>query len=114
MTTSRRWLAVVIGLLAVHVTAVAVLIVQSRGLALRVVPDAYQRAVAFNETLAVMAVSDELGWRADAHLAAVDATRDQIEIELTDGRGAPVTGFSKAKGPPIRSRLLAHFITGPI
>ena len=92
MTAPRRWLVVVIALLGVHMTAVGVLIVQSRGLAPRLMPDAYRRAMEHDQTLAALAASAERGWRADARLASIDATHDRVVIELTDGHGAAIAG----------------------
>lgn len=92
MTARTRWIAAIVALLLGNAVGVAVLIVASGDPSARVVPDAYQRGLELDQTMAVMQASAELGWRADARLAALDGSHDQVAIDLTDGAGAPLTG----------------------
>lgn|GEM_PF-2675265 len=88
----KRWIWIVVALLATNMLATIALLVTAGDPSARIVPHAYQRAIEFDRTLAALEASDELGWRANARLSAIDGARDRVEIELTDGAGAALHG----------------------
>lgn len=92
MSAPRRWIAIVITLLAANMIGVGVLIAASGDPSPRLIPDAYRKSLELDATMAALQASDELGWHAEAHLAAIDGQHDRIEVDLTDGAGAALAG----------------------
>ncbi len=88
MSARTRWVGIIVGLLVGNAIAVVVLIGMSRGEAeRRVLPDYYQRAAAWDDTMARAATSDALGWRLD-----VAARGRELTLVVTDRQGAAVAG----------------------
>jgi nitrogen fixation protein FixH len=54
-------------------------------------PDYYQKAVAFDSTMAAEARSARLGWNASSVIAVVDGGA-RVAVTLRDSAGQPVTG----------------------
>lgn len=92
MSFPRRWIAIVVAFLAVNMGATGMLIYFGGDPSARVIPHAYQRAIAFDQTLAANAASDALGWRIDARLTAIDAAHDRVTLALTDRAGRTIPG----------------------
>ena len=63
MSAGTRWILIVIGLLLGNAVAVVVLIGSAGGTRGRVLPDYYDRAAAWDDTMAETARSNALGWR---------------------------------------------------
>jgi len=86
MTPATRWIGGIVLLLGVNVVAGVVLIAAAGGdTARRVVPDYYQRAVAWDQTMAANETSARLGWQ----ITATPAGR-ALEVTVRDHVGAPV------------------------
>ncbi len=88
MSASSRWILIIAGMLAGNAVAVAILIGVSSGEAKRrVLPDYYQRAAAWDDTMREAQASADLGWRADV---TVDGR--ELTVTIVDRAGAPVDG----------------------
>lgn len=87
MSARTRWVAIIVGLLVGNAAAVGVLIGLSSGETRhRVLPDYYQRAVAWDATMAAAQASADLGWRADVAVRGRD-----LMITIVDRDRRPVT-----------------------
>lgn len=86
-----RWIALVVGLLAANAGVCLLLVIRSSDAAPSVIPDYYQRAVAWDDDVARQRASDALGWRLGAALE--DAGPGvEVAVSLTGRDGAPVVG----------------------
>jgi nitrogen fixation protein FixH len=89
----RHWPWIIVALLCGNAGAVALLIgYSSAGESHHVVPDYYQKAVAWDQTMAQERANLELGWSVE--LAAGGAPGEAVELTLTvrDRAGTPVEG----------------------
>lgn len=87
MSPGTRWVAIIVGLLVGNAIAVVLLVGVSSGEARRrVLPDYYQRAVAWDSTMAAARASADLGWQ-----VGVDAQGREVTITVVDRGRAPVT-----------------------
>jgi nitrogen fixation protein FixH len=87
VSATVRWVGIIVGLLIGNAVGVAVLIATSSGEARRrVLPDYYERAAAWDETMAEAQASVELGWRLD-----VVVRGRELDVSVVDRAGAPVT-----------------------
>jgi len=89
---------IVVGLLLGNVAMMVVLIVASSSNRPEIIPQYYDRAVAYDTELDEAAHSREIGWQATATLA-----NDGITVEVVDRSGGPiadarvaVSGFQRA------------------
>lgn len=87
MSAGTRWILIVIGLLVGNAVAVVVLIGSAGGTTGRVLPDYYDRAAAWDDTMAETARSSALGWSGQTL-----AHGRTVEVTLHDRTGAPLTG----------------------
>lgn len=88
MSAGARWILIVVGLLVGNAIAVAVLIGVAGGdTGRRVLPDYYDRAVAWDATMAEARDSVGLGWS-----GVTRASGRLVEVSLRDRTGAPLTG----------------------
>jgi len=94
MSSGRFWIFLVVFLLAGNTAALGILLVKSGDPGPRVMPDYYRRAIEWDQTVAALEASDELGWSVDAALAATEPARARLEVTVKTGAGAPVTGAS--------------------
>ncbi len=99
MTPARRWVLAIVVLLAGNVTAMVILATVASVGSSEVIPDYYQQAAHYDDTLAEATASRALGWRVDATL--VDG---ELVISARDATGAPlseaqvrVTGYPRAR-----------------
>lgn len=111
MSPAFRWIGIVVGLLVANAIAVGVLIAKSGDPADRIVPDYYRRAVAWDDTVAALRASDELGWSAEAQLVALRPGAARVEIALARDTGAPLTGASVEVEVRHRSRATGTTVT---
>jgi nitrogen fixation protein FixH len=98
MSLSRRWLAVCVGLLVVNALAMACLVVASSARRPTLLPQYYERAVAWDETMAEELLQEQVGWQIDCELSASGAL-----FRVRDRDGHPVsdvtitaTGFHRS------------------
>ncbi|MFQ5774363.1 MAG: FixH family protein [Kiloniellaceae bacterium] len=93
--TGRHVLIAVLAFFGVVIAANAVFVVLAldtwTGLSTE---NAYQRGLAYNETLRAAAAQRALGWRADLSVRATGAGRDRLEVAFTDRRGAPIESLA--------------------
>jgi nitrogen fixation protein FixH len=75
-------------------------------------PDYYDKAVAWDSTLALETRSRELGWQLDASLTPA-ADGGIAEAHLTDARGVPVSGASMTMAA-IHNRNGGRFVTATL
>ncbi len=87
MSPGARWIGIIVGLLVGNAVAVAVLIGAAGSTRGRVLPDYYQRAIGWDQTMAEAEASVRLGWT-----GAVAARGRVIELTVRDPAGAPVAG----------------------
>jgi nitrogen fixation protein FixH len=88
VSPGTRWILIVVGLLVGNAVAAFALIGYAGGdTARRVVPHYYERAVAYDETMAAEAASAKLGWTTD-----VQVRGREVELTVRDHAGAPVAG----------------------
>jgi FixH len=110
MSARTRWIGIIVGLLVGNALAVAVLITMSRGeAARRVLPDYYQRAAAWDSTMAEAASSDALGWKVDV---AVDGR--ELTLTATDRAGAALAGATVELVAVPRGRVDATLRSGAV
>jgi nitrogen fixation protein FixH len=106
MKLPRRWMFVPIGLLAVNALVMVVLVTASSWHPPEVVPQYYERAVAWDQSVAAAQAAQDLGWKIDVELDGRGA-----RIRAHDGAGRPVaqahvtlTGFHR-RYPDRRAQL---------
>lgn len=87
MIAPRRWIFVCVGLLSINALVMVVLVTASSRSAPAVVPRYYERAVAWDQTMAEARLADELGWTLALSLSAHGAT-----AKLVDRDGQPIAG----------------------
>jgi len=114
MSAGTRWILLVVGLLVGNAIAVVVLIGAAGGTAGRVLPDYYDRAAAWDDTMAEAARSSALGWRGQTR-----ARGRTVEVTLHDRVGAPLTdaavslrGFPRADADAISDVALVASAPG--
>jgi nitrogen fixation protein FixH len=87
---SYRWPLIIVGLLLAHLTLMGWAVMQATGDPNnQVIPQAYQKSLAWDELKARRAASAALGWK--LQVAVVDRV---ATFTLTDGTGAPVPAGS--------------------
>jgi nitrogen fixation protein FixH len=97
MRLARLWPVAVITVLAITVTANALVFWAARDRNAAVVePDYYRKAVRWDSTMAEERESAELGWRADAELGAVTPAGASLTVRITGRDGTPVDGAAVA------------------
>ncbi len=87
MSAPRRWIYVCVGLLVTNALVMAVLVTASSKSAPAVVPRYYERAVAWDQTMAEAKLAAELGWTLELSLDDQGAA-----VKLVDRDGRPVSG----------------------
>jgi nitrogen fixation protein FixH len=88
VSAGRRWILIVVGLLAGNVIAVIALIAAAGpATADRIVPDYYARAARFDEQIVEDTASAALGWRVEVAFAS-----GGLEVRVRSAAGAPVAG----------------------
>ena len=88
------WPMFIVGLLSMSVATVVITVVAARSDGgPQVIDDYYQKAVNWDETAALQAASDALGWQADIVIPSSpgNATASPVEIILLDREGQPIT-----------------------
>jgi nitrogen fixation protein FixH len=91
--SSRRWIFVCVGLLVTNALVMAVLVTASSRSAPAVVPQYYERAVAWDQTMAEARLAAELGWSLELSLDG-----DRAKMRLSDRAGQPVAGAALTIG----------------
>jgi nitrogen fixation protein FixH len=106
MTLPRRWMFVPIGLLSLNALVMVVLVTASSWHPPEVVPQYYERAVAWDQAVAAAQAAEDLGWKIDVALDHGGAS-----VRAHDGAGRPVarahvtlTGFHRGY-PDRRAQL---------
>lgn len=102
-TARSRWTmpAVVFGLLGGHMVFILIAITLATGdRSFAVVPEYYQKAVAFDDRKAALAASEAMGWSVQLRPATSLSPAGQREliVQITDTEGKPVTGRSVRLG----------------
>jgi nitrogen fixation protein FixH len=99
MTAMHRWVLAIVVLLAGNLVAMVILATVASVGHSEVIPDYYQQAAHYDDTLAEASASRALGWRVDATL--IDG---ELAIFVRDASGAPlseaqvrVTGYPRAR-----------------
>ncbi len=99
MTPTRRWVLAIVVLLGGNMVAMVILATVASVGRSEVIPDYYQQAAHYDQTLAEASASRALGWRVDATL--IDG---ELAISARDASGAPlseaqvrVTGYPRAR-----------------
>ena len=97
MNPKRRWIYITVGLLAINVLVMGVLVMASAWSPPSVVPKYYERAVAWDQSMAEARLAEELGWK-----IALSLSRDGVLVSAIDPAGQPVgnahvkvTGFHR-------------------
>ncbi len=111
MNVHRRWIYASAGLLAINVLAMAVLVTASSHSAPLVVPQYYERAVAWDQAMADARRAAALGWRLE--LALGDGGALELSVRTADGQpvaGVHVVGGGVHRGSP-RHRLAFDLTT---
>jgi nitrogen fixation protein FixH len=95
---SRRWIFIVIGLLAAHVTGMlcAVWAISGRPGESAVIPDFYSKSLQWDTYRARQNASDQLGWKVDFQQLdpASPAAHKQVQINLNGSDGKPIENAS--------------------
>ncbi len=87
------WPLFIVGLLTMSVVTVTITVMAARSDGgAQVIDDYYQKAVNWDETAALQAASDALGWQADVAVGPADADARPVEITLRDREGLPIEG----------------------
>jgi nitrogen fixation protein FixH len=87
--SGKHWPVIIVALLLGNVTAVMVLIGSSRaGESHHVVPDYYEKAVAWDQTMAQERANLDLGWSVEV----TPGTGGELVLTVRDRAGAPVEG----------------------
>jgi len=92
---SLRWPIAIVGIIALHATAmVAVIAIATRNPSFSVEPDHYQKALGWDRLAARKQASDLLGWKAEVTTEAqLDGARARrLDCRIVDRDGKPVTG----------------------
>lgn len=89
MNATVRWIMIVVGFLVANALAMTFLIVASRTSQAQVIPDYYEKAARFDETLAEQAHSRALGWKVD-----IEATPGTLIVDAKDANGASLADAS--------------------
>lgn len=93
MKPSAWWPVAIVGVLAVTVGANVALVIAARDPNAYVVePHYYEKALAWDSTMAVARASAALGWQVDAAFGIWSRTGTRLEIALADSTGASVAG----------------------
>lgn len=94
MKRGMQWpIAVAVVLALTVIGDVTVAVIASRDEAFAVEPDFYQKAVNFDDEMALRAASRTLGWRLEPSLQlGHPGTPGRVSIMLRDSAGAPVSG----------------------
>ena len=86
------WPLFIVGLLSMSVATVAITVVAARSDGgPQVIDDYYQKAVNWDETVALQAASDALGWQAEVVILPSHEASRPVEITLRDREGLPIT-----------------------
>jgi len=100
VSASTKWISAIVGLLLANVVAMGILIGAANAGRSHILPDYYQRAVHYNDTIDQAARNQALGWSVDAklndHTARV-VVRDRSGVEITDAK-IDVIGAARARG----------------
>lgn len=99
MSAPRRWIYVCVGLLVTNALVMAVLVTASSKSAPAVVPQYYERAVAWDQTMAEAKLAAELGWT-----LALELEDAGIAVKLVDRDRQPVSGARLTIGGFHRAR----------
>lgn len=91
MSAPRRWIYVCVGLLVTNALVMAVLVTASAKSAPAVVPQYYERAVAWDQTMAEAKLAAELGWTLELSLDG-----EGIAVKLVDHDGQRLAGAELA------------------
>lgn len=100
LSTQRRrpiWPFIIVGLLAAHVTGMAIAFtIAQRDRSFLVVPNYYEKAQHWDQARAERAASEKLGWKvsAEASLQVDKQGRRAVSFLLTDAAGRAVNGAS--------------------
>lgn len=100
MNAASKWILAIVGLLAANLVAMGLLIAAARSDRARVLPDYYERAVRYDQTIEQAAVSARLGWQVEARLGADSLTvtvRDRDGVLVRDAR-VDIEAMSRARG----------------
>ena len=93
-----RWPIIIIGLLVAHVLLILWAVSFAVNANFTVVPDYYQRAVAWDQTQAQKRASEKLGWQivvaADRNVSPLG--QRLVSFALTDAQGNPIPGATLA------------------
>jgi nitrogen fixation protein FixH len=92
MNAARLWPIAIAGVLATTVIANVVVLIRAGGSDAAIEPDYYEKAVAWDSTLAERAHDAALGWTLDASLAPFTAGATALEVRLADRDGRPIEG----------------------
>ena len=88
MTAKRQWVLAIVGLLGGNALAMVLLLVSARsGGGAQVIPNYYERAARFDDTLDQAARNRALGWK-----IAVAIEGDTVTIDARGSTGAPLAG----------------------
>ena len=109
ISARTAWLMAIVGLLAANVLATSLLLFEAHHGASAVIPNYYDRAIKYDETLDQMQVDRDLGW----HLA-VSAVGGLVTVTVLDREGhavndaiVQVTGYARAYADQILDTVLA-------
>lgn len=101
MTPKTRWIVAIVALLGGNVIAMVILAFVAHVGQSEVIPNYYEQATHYDDTLRAAEVSRALGWHVDATL-----TNGALEVTVRDASGAPLTNARvRASGYP---RARAH------
>ena len=87
------WPLFIVGLLSMSVVTVVITVVAARSDGgPQVIDDYYRKAVNWDETAALQAASDALGWQADIAIPSdpLNTTARPVDITLVDREGRPI------------------------
>lgn len=98
MNAATKWILAIVGLLAANLIAMIVLASVAHSGGAQVIPDYYETAARYDETLDERARSKALGWTAAAtlHGAVVDVEVRDAAGGALDGARVTVTGYPRA------------------
>ena len=111
------WPLFIVGLLSMSVVTVVITVVAARSDGgPQVIDDYYQKAVNWDETAALQAASDALGWQAELviPLNPPQTTPRLVEVTLRDREGRPVAeaqGTIRAFRPHLAEAVAEHPLT---
>lgn len=87
MSLGARWIAISVGLLVANVLVMIFLVLASNWSRPTVVPQYYERAVAWDQQMADDELAKELGWKLDLALST-----EGVQVRALDGAGQPLGG----------------------